>query len=620
MASDGIFTKYELIRRIGTGGMGEIFLARQKGVAGSERTVIIKMILAHLAGDPEFVDRFTDESRLAASLSHGNIVQIFESGCFEGRFFMVMEYVDGLDLKALLQKTDGRRQTATWTPFYVHVLSEIAKALAFAHQKKDESGRPLRIVHRDVSPSNILISREGLVKLTDFGVAKATRRTSVSLPGRLHGKVNYMAPEQVRGGECDHRSDIFSLGVVGYEMLTGKRPFESDSDVAVLENIRTMNFVPLGVAAPEAPSGLCTIISKCLETDAGQRWQSAEDLSAALMTFAHNNGLSLLSKDIAGLLVEDFEEATPLTGPGISIDDAINGLLRTPSAGSQIPGGLTAGAERTRTISKEVPTPGSPTAQADVAAGKSARRRTFRSGALAGIAFAVLAVAALTVAGINVGGFLSNGLTDAGIADEVTEVTANSTDAGRVRSDEKGPATDSETGDERRSSDGVSATGDQGSAARDNPDKTAKPTTEPRIVTIRSNPPGASILIDGRDAGTTPQKLEVKAGDKIRMTLHKDGFADTTAIIDQRSPATVTVDLPPPDGRVVFRFFPADSVVLIDGKSIKTDGNLVELDMKPGEHLLVLSSNKGDNKKTRSFTIEPGKTVALGTIELDQVQ
>jgi hypothetical protein len=285
-----------------------------------------------------------------------------------------------------------------------------------------------------------------------------------------------------------------------------------------------------------------------------------------------------------------------------------------------MPGGLTPVAERTRTISKEVPAPESSPAQPEGAAGKSARRRTFRSGALAGIAFAVLAVAALTVAGINVGGLFGNDLPDNGIAGEVAVVTADSADTGNEKSDENDRAVDAETGDGDRSTDVVTAVDDQGTARQGNPDKTTKTAMETRIVSVRSNPTGASILIDGRDAGTTPQKLEIKAGEKIRMTLHKDGFADALEVIDQRSAATVTVNLTPPEGRVVFRFFPADSVVQIDGKSISPDGNLVELDLKPGEHLLVLTSNKGDTRKTRSFTIEPGKTVALGTIELERVQ
>nr|MBP7382884.1 serine/threonine protein kinase [Myxococcota bacterium] len=334
--SDELFGKYEILGRLNTGGMGEILLARQKGVAGSERTVIIKMMLPHLISDPEFVDRFTDESRIAASLAHGNIVQVFESGCWEGRFYMVMEFVDGPDLKDVLTRVGRDVDLNRWLPFTVHVLSETAKALTYAYNRRDENDRPMRVVHRDVSPSNILVSRQGLVKLTDFGVAKATGRTSVTMPGKLHGKVCYMAPEQVRGMECDHRSDVFSLGVIGYEMLSGRRPFDADSDVGVLEKIRSMTFVDLAEAAPAVPAELCAIVSKAMAADPDSRWQTSEEFSAALLGWAHASGISLMSAGIESIISEYFGRQSGCAVNGPSIDDlmanAVDGLLRTPTS------------------------------------------------------------------------------------------------------------------------------------------------------------------------------------------------------------------------------------------------------------------------------------------------
>lgn len=560
--SDDIFGKYEIIRRLSTGGMGEILLARQKGVAGSERTVIIKMILAHLAGDSEFVDRFTDESRIAASLSHGNIVQVFESGCWEGRFYMVMEHVDGLDLKEILRKAGPTARIDSWIPFFVHVLSETAKALTYAYNKKDDCGHPLMVVHRDVSPSNILISREGLVKLTDFGVAKATRRTSVTMPGRLHGKVNYMAPEQVRGLECDHRSDVFSLGVVGYEMLAGHRPFDGDSDVAVLEKIRSMTLTPLNEAALDVPPELSAIVMKAMAPDPDARWQTAEDFSAALLAWAHSNDVNLLSGNMAALLQGQFDTETPVPAGGVGLDqfldNAVDDLMRTPAGRG----------ERTGTISRPVETPAMPPGPAIMP------RKAGRWAAGAGAAI-FLAVAVLLV----------------------SRYLAEPAPASRP------PA----------SVVGASGTADVTAPPAPPADATRTVTAPLNVGATSAGMAEASPVAAG---GTSGEKNVVSPAEPRAPA---DQGAGSMAGAVQKSQLSAVTKKPAATGRLIFRFFPADSLVQIDGQKIAVTGNLVEIDVPTGAHVLTVQSNKGNLTETRSFNIEPGSPLALGTIELGEV-
>lgn len=557
--SDELFGKYEILGRLNTGGMGEILLARQKGVAGSERTVIIKMMLPHLISDPEFVDRFTDESRIAASLAHGNIVQVFESGCWEGRFYMVMEFVDGPDLKDVLTRVGRDVDLNRWLPFTVHVLSETAKALTYAYNRRDENDRPMRVVHRDVSPSNILVSRQGLVKLTDFGVAKATGRTSVTMPGKLHGKVCYMAPEQVRGMECDHRSDVFSLGVIGYEMLSGRRPFDADSDVGVLEKIRSMTFVDLAEAAPAVPAELCAIVSKAMAADPDSRWQTSEEFSAALLGWAHASGISLMSAGIESIISEYFGRQSGCAVNGPSIDDlmanAVDGLLRTP----------TSPPSRTGTVSRPIESTPTP-------APAPARRTTGRRWPI----FAGLAV----IIALLLGWFLMSDRSDG--PEPVVNPPPAALPDGFVAAD--------------------------ASAFRAAPDAAVAESDESTVSDEGLEADRQAPEADDSTVTTTPGKVRnVAPAVQTQRPLHRVDNNEASQSADSRG-----------SGRLIFRFFPADSTVLLDGRVLPVQGNLVEVDLPAGGHTLIVRSNKDDSSETRSFNIEAGSQLALGTIELQE--
>jgi TonB family protein len=272
------FGQYQLIERIASGGMAELYKARRTGVEGFQKIVAIKKILPHMAGNEEFIAMFADEAKLAAQLNHPNIVHIYDLGKIEeGGYFIAMEYVDGRDLRTILQA--GRDNGAPLpTPLAVYIAAKVAAALDYAHRRRDHDGHELNIVHRDVSPQNILISFEGDIKLCDFGIAKAASKASQTQSGALKGKVQYMSPEQAWGRPLDRRSDLFSLGAVLCEMLTGEKLFRGDSDLTILEKVRAAEVAPPSQSNPDVPRALDSIVLKALAREPEDRYANASDL------------------------------------------------------------------------------------------------------------------------------------------------------------------------------------------------------------------------------------------------------------------------------------------------------------------------------------------------------
>jgi eukaryotic-like serine/threonine-protein kinase len=315
--------RYELFRRIAKGGMGEIYLARTRGVAGFEKTLIIKTILPHLAEEEEFVTKFLDEGHIVTRLSHGNIVSVFDMGEEDGEYFMAMEYVPGNDLRAIL-KVLARQGRTMPVELAIHIAAEVCKGLGYAHRKLDENGQALEIVHRDVSPSNVLVSREGEVKIIDFGIARAAGRLSKTISGRIQGKFCYMSPEQAAGKNVDGRSDLFSTAVVLYEMLTGIRPFEGDSDLETLDRVRACTFDPPSVFNAEVDEELDAIICKALARDPQARYDTIDELHVELVQYLFGLGQTVTGQQVSHFLCELFPE--PGLPGGIDDSSAEEGL------------------------------------------------------------------------------------------------------------------------------------------------------------------------------------------------------------------------------------------------------------------------------------------------------
>ncbi len=271
------FGQYTLLERIAVGGMAEVWKARMKGVEGFQKTVAIKRILSHLTDSSDFVTMFIDEAKLAAQLNHTNIIHIYDLGKIGDDYFIAMEFVDGKDLRTILN-TARERQAALPMGLALLVASRLASALDHAHRQKDFEGRELGLVHRDVSPQNVLISFEGDIKLCDFGIVKAVTKASKTQMGALKGKLQYMSPEQAWGRPVDARSDIFSLGSLLFETLTGRRLFSGESEMSVLDAVREGRIQAPRDLDPRLPLEVNALVLKALARDPDDRFQSAGDM------------------------------------------------------------------------------------------------------------------------------------------------------------------------------------------------------------------------------------------------------------------------------------------------------------------------------------------------------
>ncbi|HTP40797.1 MAG TPA: protein kinase [Nitrospiria bacterium] len=301
------FGKYLLMDRLAAGGMAELFLAKQIGLKGFEKVVAIKRILPALTQDQEFVGMFINEAKLAALLSHQHIVQIFDLGTTEGFYYIAMEYVMGKDLRALVQRSQAR--SLPLTPGHALLIaSRICAGLDYAHRKKDLHGRDLHLVHRDVSPQNILISYEGEIKLVDFGIAKATTQATETRTGTLKGKLSYMSPEQATGKPLDHRSDIFSLGIVLHELVTGQRMFTGNNEFAIIEQVRQAQIAPPSTFNRDLPPEIDGLIMRALAKNPDERFQQASDMELAIDHLIAAKGYAFSSLSLANYMHALFEQ------------------------------------------------------------------------------------------------------------------------------------------------------------------------------------------------------------------------------------------------------------------------------------------------------------------------
>jgi serine/threonine protein kinase len=378
------FGRYRLIERLGAGGMAVVYRAIAQNAAASPSPVVIKRVLPELSRDPAFVKMLVAEARLSSRLNHPGIVQTFELGRVRDEYFLAMEYVDGFDLVRMLNRCAASR-----TPVPIGVASfiaqKIAAALGYAHALKDAEGRALEIVHRDVSPANIMVTVEGEVKLLDFGVAKAAEHVhdDRTRTGMLKGKINYLSPEQAEGLAIDGRSDLFALGIVLHEMLTLKRLFRGPSDLVTLRLVRQCEVVPPSHLRPGVPPELDTIVLRMLARDRGQRFASGDEIAAALGPVVEINGGS-------GEAVAEFVgRMRPLSAPAASNDSGAETAIEIEFGEP-----LTPSLERLDVRPSQSPPPSEPVAEPPHASHRFRPIGLWSGGAL------LLVAAAVTVAGL----------------------------------------------------------------------------------------------------------------------------------------------------------------------------------------------------------------------------
>ena len=296
---------YLLHQKVARGGMAELFLADYVREDGFRRKVAVKRILPHLAGNQNFIKMFTREARVAALLQHPNVVQIFDYGNIENAYFIAMEFIDGKNLGEILKVKDGGLPA----DITVFIMSQICKGLDYSHNKKDETtGEPFKIVHRDISPQNLLVSYQGEVKISDFGISKARSEPSLTQAGVVKGKLAYLSPEQALGESIDHRADIYAFGLVFYETLTGNRVYEFGNEVDAIRTIPIMEIEPLRNIISDIPEEINRIVMRCLEKQKDLRYQSAAEVHADLASFKKQLKSAFGTSDLADFMKKYFKK------------------------------------------------------------------------------------------------------------------------------------------------------------------------------------------------------------------------------------------------------------------------------------------------------------------------
>ncbi len=652
------FGRYHLLRPLGRGGMGEVFLAESRGAAGFRKRLVIKRILPELAREPRFVARFLAEGRLVVQLHHPHIVQVLDMGEVDGEIFLAMEYVDGWDLAAVLRTLEARSERMPLDLALV-VLIAVAEALAYAHTAVGEDGAPLGIVHRDVSPSNVVIGRQGAVKLLDFGIAAAGRDAGRDGGG---GKVAWMSPEQARGEVATAQSDLFSFGIVAHELLTGGHPFRGYSDGQTLERIMEASAVGLSkLQGAGLPPGLVGLVAALLGRDPAARPRDAAEVVRRLREVA------LGTRSLAG-----FEELSAWLEPRMGAADGpggfdVEGLLgiglgRAMVGGgrdrtvTRLPGGavLAAVAAPRVEVAEAAPAPEAAGVPEPAEERRTVRRPVLIAWALAGAVAVALGVVAATGTGMTasvpgaeaadtavLGDAGGVGGSDVQASATSEDVTATSPAVG---ADAVGPEARGESGAAgvadgvaRPADDAVAAAGltltDGGDAAAEGEDggsavsgpaggpeslDAGSAATAPALARLRVDvdPPGARVTVAGIGSGRAPFEVEVPVGERVLVRAEAEGREARSQTVVLEGARVLRLVLPVrARGSVSFRVLPADAAVTLDGVAVPVGptGLVRELALDPGPHTLVATLPDG-RAVSRRFDVEAGETVNLRTV------
>jgi len=320
-------TRYHVVSKIAHGGMAEIFLALQKGEQGFQKPVVLKRILPSLAADPKFVRMFVDEAHIASRLNHSNLVQVLDLGRAGNQYFLVLEFVDGWSLEQIRRRAQQAKLKLP-IPLALTIVGSLCRGLAYVHTR-ERNGQPLGIIHRDVTPQNVLISQQGEVKLADFGIAKAVGKSEKSATGVIKGKFAYMSPEQSTAGQLDARSDLFSVGTVLYLLVTGRKPFDGPTDADVLMQVRRAKPAKPSSVVKDLNADVERLINRALRGDRDKRWQSAEQMAdkidAILVKLGQPSGPAPLKRWLETLTARDgarppVADAAAPSDPSVAVD------------------------------------------------------------------------------------------------------------------------------------------------------------------------------------------------------------------------------------------------------------------------------------------------------------
>ncbi|HAN32677.1 MAG TPA: hypothetical protein DCQ06_13865 [Myxococcales bacterium] len=592
------FGRYYLTTKIAMGGMAEIFRAKSVGAEGFEKVVVIKRILPHFCEDESFITMFQDEARVAAHLNHANVVQIFDFEQVEGLYYIAMEYVEGEDLKRVLDAgtKEGRPLSIAQA---VQVMIEAGQGLDYAH-KREVDGKPLNIIHRDISPHNMMVSYNGEVKIMDFGIAKAASRSTKTRVGTVKGKCAYMSPEQARGKPLDGRSDLFALGVCLWEMLAGKRLFVGDSDFETLNNVLRMEAPSLTEMNPDVPTELDAIVAKSLAKDRDERQADVAEFVADLRRWFYTAVPDPSAISLKNYLHELFNEQILKLKSDVAAEAEALSALRTNS-GLRRP---TTNSRQLAAASDEDATVALDTSAAGLMGGDEEATVALDTAA-AGMLLGEQSSASAPAKKSNTGLIVGLGVVVAGIAVAVGLMAAGVFDKG------KSPKTG-----------GAVASADPG--ATNQAQKAAKVVK----YTVHIRAPGAKkIEIDGQTEATSDSlDFQVPKGETIKILAIGDGGEQLKRFTADKDDQTVTIDLPKPKAKevggntiAVIRATPANSIMKINGKAVSLVGGSFQMPkLKAGTSVSVELQAAGYKPMQKVLTITKDSGAELFELALEK--
>jgi serine/threonine-protein kinase len=557
------FGKYTLLRKLASGGMAELFLALHRSVAGFEKLIVIKTILPSMNQDKSFIDMLLHEARLSATLSHTNIVQVYDVGQVEGRYFIAMEHIHGEDIRSIIRAMKKKGVTEFPLEHAVGIILGVCAGLAYAHEKRDLDGALLNIVHRDISPQNIVITFTGDVKIVDFGIAKSeTQSGEDTKSGQLKGKVPYMSPEQAAGEPIDWRSDIFAAGVLLFELTTGKRLFKGASEYETLRLICEKEYPLPSVVRPGYPLHLERIVMRALAKRREDRYQSAREMQQDIEDFIREERIKVSNVSLMNWMQMLFEAKLAQQKEALQDIKQLADIIASQHTTSFSDGG----GGTIVTNSGLVSAPGSALTN-PVPAKKSS----------AGIVIALMALL-----GAAAGGFLY--LRNQALAREQAAQAAAALEAAKDRAADAEPQP------------AVAAAAAKGS------------------LDIKSSPDGCTIWINGDlRQEVTPTKIEgLPFGREIALKLTKEGleaYRETITLTEAAPSKTIDAQMRAGSVTVVLKIDPPP-MVWLDNKPWKGKGSKIEGLSADEEHKLVLTAN-GFIPKTITFVAKQGETKVI---------
>lgn len=589
------FGKYYLVDPVAVGGMAEVFRAKTFGASGFEKVLVVKRILEKYAEDSNFIDMFIDEAKLSVQLTHPNIVQIFDFGKIEQNYFIAMEAVEGKDLKSVLRRLAKRGEHMPIELACV-ICHQAAKGLYYAHERSDSVGLPLNIVHRDVSPSNILVSYEGQIKVADFGIADADSGGHETQAGVLKGKYSYMSPEQSLGEALDQRSDVFSLGICLWESLTGHRLFRRTNNLETLEAVRTAEIPRPSSYNPQVPPQLDMVCLRALNRDKDSRFQAASELQHALGDFLLPETIDRLSPRLTAFMHERFGE---------EIRRERERLERGTRIAADLHAGNTTGAVLDFTF--EEPTAGESSHGTKTVHPRGRKASSPRLGMiLALVTVFCLLTAVVFLLAANILGGSTSGKGDTTIPKDVP-ITNQAPGTGQDQVKSPRGSKGATTQDAAAPKPATRAESAPSRPAKDEP----PPTTG--TLRVRSKPSGASVNIDGRRVGKTPLNWgKAEPGRSYSIEISKSGFESvrTSATGPKAGSGTLVSQslkaVPAEPGLLDVNATPW-AKVYIDGRYIG-DTPIKSHSLPAGSHKIRLSNPRLEQDKNGRITIRAGKT------------